>query len=298
MRIVVSGGSGFLGGSLTRALRAAGHQVIVLTRRATREGDLSWSPATEGGAWVAAVQAADVVVNLAGEGIADKRWSESRKEAILRSRVAATRALAGALREAVRPATFISGSAVGYYGVGDDEKTEADRPGADFLARVCVEWEREATAIGDATRVVLLRTGVVLARDGGALPQMALPFRFFAGGRVGSGRQFLSWIHLDDWIALVLWTIEHSQVAGPLNLTAPQPVRNLEFTHILGRVLNRPTVMPIPAFALRLALGELADTALLAGQRAIPAVATTAGFEFRYPRLGEALTDIFSDRPR
>ena len=297
MRIVVSGGSGFLGGSVTRVLRAAGHQVIVLTRRATREGDLTWSPASEGGAWVAAVQAADVVINLAGEGIADKRWSESRREAILRSRVAATRALAGALRDAVRPATFISGSAVGYYGVGDDEKTEADRPGADFLARVCVEWEREATAIGNATRVVLLRTGVVLARDGGALPRMALPFHFFAGGRVGSGRQFLSWIHLDDWIALVLWTIEHARIAGPLNLTAPQPVRNLEFTRTLARVLNRPAVMPVPAFALRLALGELADTALLAGQRVMPAVATAAGYEFRYPGLEDALTAIYSGRP-
>ena len=259
-----------------------------------REGDLSWSPTGEGGAWVAAVQAADVVVNLAGEGIADKRWSESRKDALLRSRVEATRAIAAALRDAVRPAAFLSGSAVGYYGArGDDELTEADPPGADFLARVCVEWEREAEAIGDITRVVLLRTGIVLARGGGALPRMALPFHFFAGGRVGSGSQFMSWIHQDDWIALVLWLIAQTAIRGPVNLTAPNPVRNSEFTRTLGHVLGRPALMPIPAFALRLALGDLADTALLSGQKVLPTVALTHGFRFRYAELIEALQAIY-----
>lgn len=297
MRIVVSGGSGFLGGSLTPALRAAGHQVIVLTRRPQREGDLLWSAAGVGGAWVAAVQAADVVINLAGEGIADKRWSEPRKEALLRSRVVATRAIADAIRDAVQPATFISGSAIGYYGDrGDNDLTEADPPGTDFLARVCLEWERAALAIADVTRVVLLRTGLVLAHDGGALPRMALPFHFFAGGRVGSGRQFMSWIHRDDWIGLVLWMIEQAQLQGPVNLTAPQPVRNSEFTRTLGRVLRRPAVIPVPAFALRLALGELADTALLSGQKVLPTVALTNGFRFRYGELDEALQAIYGGR--
>ena len=294
MRIVVSGGSGFLGRALTLALREAGHQVIVLTRRPAQEGDLIWSPDAGSGAWVAAVQAADVVVNLAGEGIADKRWSSARKEAILRSRVGATRALAAALREAVRPATFISGSAIGIYGdCGDEEVTEAHAPGADFLARVCVAWEQEAQAVADITRVVRLRTGIVLAREGGALPRMALPFHFFAGGPVGSGRQFVSWIHRDDWVGIVLCAIHEAAISGPINLTAPEPVRSAGFARTLGRAMGRPSFLPVPAFALRLALGELADTALLSGQRVLPAVALASGFSFRYPVLDAALGAIY-----
>jgi uncharacterized protein len=294
MRIVISGGSGFLGRSLSGALRNAGHQVMVLTRRPARDGDLLWSPDVEGGAWTAAVHAADVVVNLAGEGIADRRWSAARKEAILNSRVHATRALADALREAVRPALFISSSAVGVYGdCGDSEVTETHAPGADFLARTCVAWEREATAVADITRLVLLRTGIVLAREGGALPQMALPFRFFAGGPIGSGRQFVSWIHRDDWIAMVLWAMATATIRGPVNATAPTPVRNVELATTLGQMLGKPALLPAPAFALRLALGELADTALLRGQRVLPAVALANGFHFRYPDLRGALQAIY-----
>lgn len=267
---------------------------MVLTRRPGREGDLLWSPETGAGAWAVAVQAADVVINLAGEGIADKRWSPARKEAILQSRVQATRAIAAVLREAVRPAVFLSGSAIGIYGHrGDDIVTEADAPGSDFLSHVCVSWEAEANAVADVTRVVLLRTGIVLARDGGALPQMALPFRFFAGGPVGSGRQFVSWVHRDDWIGLVIWAMERTAIAGPLNLTAPEPVRNSEFARELGNALGRPSFLPAPAFALRLALGELADTALLSSQRVIPAAAAAGGFAFRYPSLREALQSIY-----
>lgn len=294
MRIVVSGGSGFLGRSLSGALRHAGHQVMVLTRRPARDGDLLWSPDVEGGAWTAAVHAADVVVNLAGEGIADRRWSAARKEAILNSRVHATRALAGALREAVRPALFISSSAVGVYGdCGDSEVTETHAPGSDFLARTCVAWEDEAAAVADVTRLVLLRTGIVLAREGGALPQMALPFRFFAGGPIGSGRQFVSWIHRDDWVAMVLWAMETATISGPVNVTAPAPVRNVELAKTLGQALGKPALLPAPAFALRLALGELADTALLRGQRVLPAVALANGFRFRYPDLRGALQAIY-----
>lgn len=294
MRIVVSGGSGFLGRTLSGALRNAGHQVIVLTRRPARDGDLLWSPEMEGGAWTAAVHAADVVVNLAGEGIADKRWSAARKHAILNSRVRATRALAGVLREAVRPALFLSSSAVGIYGdCGDAEVTETHAPGSDFLARTCVAWELEARAVAEVTRTVLLRTGVVLAREGGALPQMALPFRFFAGGPLGSGRQFMSWIHWEDWVAMVRWVMESATVVGPVNVTAPMPIRNADFARTLGQVLGRPALLPAPGFALRLALGELADTALLSGQRVLPAVALANGFQFRYPELRLALQAIY-----
>jgi uncharacterized protein len=296
MRIVISGGSGFLGRALTGSLRAAGHQVLVLTRRPGREGDLVWAPGTEGGAWAAAVQAADVVINLAGEGIADKRWSPARKDAILRSRLQATRGLTEALRGAVRPAVFVSGSAIGIYGdCGDATVTEARAPGADFLSHVCVEWEAAANAIAERTRVVLLRTGIVLERDGGALPQMALPFRFFVGGAVGSGRQYMSWIHRDDWVGMVIWAMENTTVAGPLNLTAPAPVRNVDFARALGQALKRPSLLPAPAFALRLAVGELADTALLSSQRVIPAVAAAGGFTFQHPEVRGALRSIYGN---
>ena len=297
MRIVVSGGAGFLGRALVAALRERGHQVVVLTRRPAGDGDVLWSPDVPSGSWIAAVHAADAVINLAGEGIADKRWSDSRKKAILNSRVAATRALAQALQEAVKPATvFLSGSAVGYYGNRWDEVvTEDGMPGSDFLARVCVAWEREAHAAATVTRVVFLRTGIVLGRDGGALPKMAQPFRFFVGGRLGTGLQFLSWIHRDDWVALVIWALERTTLQGPLNVTAPEPVTNRDFAEALGRVLHRPALVPTPAFALRLAVGrELADTALLGGQRVIPAIAMSAGFDFRYRDLERTLQSIYA----
>jgi uncharacterized protein len=295
MRIVVSGGTGFLGQALVNALRSAGHSVMVLTRRPRREGDLLWSPDASSGSWVAAIHAADAVINLAGEGIADRRWSASRKNAILGSRVTATRAIAGALREAARPAAvFLSGSAIGLYGNrGDEIVTEQTPAGRDFLARVCVEWEHEAAAAADVTRVVLLRSGIVLGREGGALPRMALPFRFFAGGPIGSGRHYVSWIHRSDWVALVMWAIQRATTAGPLNLTAPEPVRNRDFAHTLGRVMHRPALVPTPALALQLAFGELADTALLASQRVVPALAMAEGFEFQYPQLEGALRAIY-----
>jgi uncharacterized protein (TIGR01777 family) len=252
-----------------------------------------WSPEVGSGAWVAAVQAADVVVNLAGEGIADRRWSASRKKAILHSRVTATRALATVVREAVLPATFISASAIGIYGdCGDEEVTEARGPGSDFLARVCIAWEREARAVAEASRLVLLRTGIVLARDGGALPRMALPYHLFAGGPIGSGQQFMSWIHRDDWLAMVLWVMQDASITGAVNVTAPGPVRNADFARALGRALRRPALVRVPASMLRLALGELAD-GLLGSQRVIPAVATAGGFRFRYPDLDAALRGIY-----
>src|SRR5581483_424847 len=192
------------------------------------------------------------------------------------------------------PPVFLSGSAVGYYGSrGDELLNEAASPGSDFLARVCVEWEREASAAAERTRVVALRTGLVLAKDGGALREMLLPFRLGIGGPVGSGRQYWPWIHRDDWVALVAWIIANTSVAGAVNMTAPAPVPNREFAAALGRAMHRPSFMPAPAFALQLLFGEMADALLLSGQRAVPDTAERGGFRFRYRLLDQALAAIF-----
>src|SRR5262249_50431166 len=196
------------------------------------------------------------------------------------------------------PSVFVSGSAVGFYGaLGDEVATEDQPAGSDFLAGVCVQWEREAArAAGPRTRLVAIRTGLVLEKDGGALPQMLPPFRFGAGGPVGSGRQYWPWIHRQDWIGLVRWAIDTPGVSGPVNATAPKPVTNAEFARSLGRALHRPAFMPAPAFALRLILGEMADALLLSGQRAIPAKAERFGYKFQYAELDRALAAIFSAR--
>jgi uncharacterized protein (TIGR01777 family) len=293
MKILVAGGSGLLGTALVAALRGDGHQVAVLTRHVRHPEDVLWSLDREGGGWTTAVASADAVVNLAGAPIAAGRWTEARKAEILASRTRATTLLVAAIRDAARPPRLINSSAIGFYGSrGDEPLTEASAPGHDFLARVCIEWEAEASKASDVARVVLLRTGVVLAKEGGALPQLALPFRFFAGGPIGSGKQYISWIHIDDWIALVRWALT-TAVAGPLNATAPAPVTNSEFARSLGHVLRRPALLPAPAFALRLALGEMADAMILGGQRVLPAKAESLGFRFSYPALGPALASIY-----
>jgi uncharacterized protein (TIGR01777 family) len=299
MRIVVAGGTGFLGTPLTSALAHDGHEVVVLSRGsrtspAPKVSFVPWTPNGESGSWASVVDGAGAVVNLAGESIAGKRWSAAHKQRILDSRVHATRSLATAIRDAANPPpVFISGSAVGYYGpLGDQPVAEDAPPGSDFLAQVCVEWEREASRAGARTRLVLVRTGLVLERDGGALPEMLPPFKFGAGGPVGSGRQYWPWIHRDDWVSLVRWSIA-TPVEGAVNATAPNPVSNAEFAKALGRALHRPAFMPAPAFALRLLLGEMADALLLSGQRAVPAKATQAGFAFKYGTLDNALHAIF-----
>jgi uncharacterized protein (TIGR01777 family) len=302
VRIAVSGGSGFLGRALTGRLAADGHDVAVLTRSGapavagTRS--VAWAPDGTTGAWAAEIDGVEAVVNLAGEPIAARRWSAAQKTEILESRVRATRSLAAAIARASRPpSVFISGSAVGYYGArGDEIVTEGTPPGDDFLARVCVQWEHEATrAATTRTRVVCVRTGLVLERDGGALPRMLLPFRFGAGGPVGNGRQYWPWIHRTDWIDLVRWAIESSTLSGPLNATAPNPATNADFAAALGRALRRPAFMPAPAIALRLMLGEMADALLLTGQRAVPARAEATGFTFKYALLDDALAAIFGN---
>jgi uncharacterized protein len=295
MKIVVAGGTGFLGRALVARLRAEGHAVQVLTRTSRGADEISWDPDGTAGPWASALDDADAIVNLAGESIAAGRWTAARKARIRESRIRATRSLVAAIGKARRgPSVFLSGSAIGYYGPhGDEPVTEQTPPGSDFLASVCRDWETEALRAAGATRVVLLRTGIALEKDGGALPQMALPFRLFAGGPVGTGRQYQAWIHRDDWVSMASWALRTSSVSGPLNFTAPTPVTNREFAGALGRVLRRPAFMPAPAFAMRLALGEMADALLLTGQRVVPAAAQAQGFHFEYPTLEPALRAIY-----
>lgn len=295
MRVAVAGGTGFLGGTLVERLRGDGHTVTVLTRGPSGAGRVHWDPEAPTAEWSSTIDGSDAVINLAGESIAGGRWTAARKALIRDSRVKSTRALASAIGAARRPpAVFVSGSAMGIYGSRDDEPlTEDSAPGSDFLASVGIEWEREALAAAPVTRVVLLRTGLALDKSGGALPQIAMPFYFFAGGPLGSGQQYMSWIHRDDWVELVRWSLSNPAVTGPMNATAPNPVTNREFARTLGRVLRRPALVPTPAFALRLALGEMGDALLLSGQRVLPAKAQSLGFTFRYSLLEPALREIF-----
>jgi uncharacterized protein (TIGR01777 family) len=301
MKVVIAGGTGFLGGALGRALVKDGNAVVVLTRRGGQSDPamryVRWVPDGTSDSWTSDIDGADAVVNLSGESIAGKRWSADQKKRILDSRILATRSLVGAAgRAARRPAVFVSGSAVGFYGpLGEEIVTEDHGAGGDFLADVCVQWEREAMqAAQGATRVALIRTGLVLDRRGGALPKMLPPFWFGAGGPVGSGRQYWPWIHLDDWINLVRWALASPQATGPFNAAAPNPVTNTEFARALGRALHRPAVMPAPAFALKAILGEMADALLLSGQRVVPRNAERLGFVFKYSELDKALQQIFA----
>jgi len=275
---------------------ADGHDVCVLTRsRTAAVGQVWWNPVDLSRDWTATVSLADAVINLAGCSIAGGRWTESRKKSILNSRLQATHGLVAAILSSRQPPrVLVSASAVGYYGpCGDNDVTEASPAGHDFLARVCQSWEAAALAASGVTRVVLLRTGLVLDRGAGALPRLALPFRFFVGGPAGSGQQYVPWIHRADFTALVRWAIESRDVSGPLNATAPKPTTNREFAMELGRVLRRPSLLRAPGFALRMLLGEMADALILGGQRAPPARAEAAGFRFQYPRLGPALEALY-----
>ena len=295
MTLLIAGGSGFLGTALAKAFRAAGHRVMILTRRPQREGDVHWSTKPTDTTWRHALERSDALINLAGVSIAGARWTDERKREIRASRLAPTVSLVSAIAEATRPpAIFISSSAVGIYGLhGDEVITEETPAGNDFLASVCRDWETRAIEASSRSRVVLMRSGVVLAREGGALPQLALPFRLFAGGPVGTGQQYLSWISLADWIGIVQWILTRNHVSGPINLTAPTPVTNAEFARTMGRVLGRPSFIPTPAFAVRFALGELADAIILGGQRVVPTRATALGYVFKHETLEPALRDIY-----
>lgn len=297
-RIVIAGGTGFLGRPLADALAADGHDVVVLSRSAGRgrTRSVTWVPDGEVGPWAAEVDGAAAVVNLAGESIAGKRWTAAQKHRILESRLLATRSLVAAIQRATTPPPLlVSGSAVGYYGPRGDEVVAEDAgPGADFLAGVCVQWEAAAAgAASPRTRVVRLRTGLVLEQDGGALPEMLLPFKWGVGGPVGSGRQYWPWIHRDDWIGIVRWAIRTADASGAVNATAPSPVTNAAFARALGQALHRPSFLPAPGFALRLLLGEMADSLLLSGQRAVPQRAELGGYGFSYRTVEAALAAIF-----
>lgn len=297
MQIVLAGGSGFLGSALRRALVEHGDAVANLTRSPVPRaaGDVTWTPDGSAGAWARVLDDTDAVVNLAGEGIADRRWSAARKQVLRASRIAATRSLVAAILATARPPrVFVSASGVGYYGPrGDEIVTEATPAGNDFLARLCVEWEAHAARAAAATRVVLVRTGVVLDPSGGALAKMLLPAKLGVGGRLGSGAQYMPWIHRHDWIALVEWLIAGPSAEGAFNATAPEPVTNAEFARALGRAIRRPSLLPTPGIVLRLAVGEMAAT-LLTGQRAIPSRAIEMGFRFQYPRLDAALEEMLA----
>ncbi len=287
MRVLVTGGTGLVGRRACDALRGAGHAVTVVSREPGRvpARAIGWDGLR------AAMPETDAIVNLAGDPIAGARWTVARKAEIYRSRIEGTRALVDALAAAEpRPKVLVSASAVGYYGDrGDEPLDETARPGTDFLARVCVEWEaeaRRAEALG--VRVVLLRLGIVLAPDGGALSAMLLPFRAGLGGPLGSGKQWMSWVHRDDVVGLILAALGDEAWTGPVNATSPNPVPNKDFTRALGRALHRPAFLPVPAVGLRVLLGEMA-TMLLSGQRALPRVAERLGYAWRQPELPAAL---------
>jgi uncharacterized protein len=297
VRVVIAGGTGFLGRPLAAALARHGHEVAILTRRtgAPAPGHVPWTPDGAAGPWAAALDGAGAVVNLAGASIGGGRWTPDRKRELRDSRIRATRSLVAAVRAASSPPrVFVSVSGVGYYGPrGSEEVAEDERPGSDFLGELGVAWEHEAQAAADVARLIVLRNGLVLAADGGLLQQMLRPFKLGVGGVLGSGDQYLPWIHRRDWIDLVRWSLTSEAVHGTFNATAPGSVTNREFTVTLAKVLGRPHFMRVPASVLRLALGELAEAALT-GQRAVPRKALAMGFHFRWPALEPALRDLLA----
>lgn len=291
MRIAVTGSSGLIGTALLRSLHADGHQVVRLVRRRpTREGEVHWDPERQQ-VDTAGLVGVDAVVHLAGAGVGDHRWTEEYKRTIRDSRVLGTAALAEALSELdVRPAVLVSGSAIGFYGqTGDRVVDEETPPGDDFLARVCQEWEEAAQPAADAgIRVVHPRTGLVVSSRGGAWGRLFPIFRLGLGGRLGSGRQYWSFISLRDEVAALRFLIDREHLSGPVNLTAPEPVTNAEVTAAMGRVLRRPALLPVPEAALRAALGEFA-VEVVGSHRVVPTRLLEAGFRFADPTIDDAI---------
>jgi uncharacterized protein (TIGR01777 family) len=294
MRIAIAGGTGFIGEPLAQRL-AGDNDVAVLTRNPSRVRagrGIAWDP-PEQDVWADVVAAADVVINLAGENIG-QRWTKERKERMVSSRLDATGALVEAMKSAPpRRRTFISASAVGYYGSrGDETLDESSSQGDGFLADLVVKWEVAAQQAESIARLVIIRFGVVLDPHGGALAKMLPPFRFGLGGPIGNGRQWMSWIVRDDMLRMIEWAISHDDVRGIYNGTAPEPVRNRDFTRALGHALHRPAIIPVPQFGLKLIFGEMAEGTVLPSQRAIPARALSENFTFEHPRLDQALSRI------
>ena len=311
MRFVIAGGTGFIGSPIAEVYAEEGHDVRVLTR-GLPDGEarhdpgtgkpgitrVGWRPTGASGPWAHVVDDADAVINLAGESLGDRRWTPQRKALLHDSRILSARSIVEAIRAAAKPPrVLINSSAVGYYGPsGSEPKTEDAPAGQGFLAKLAEDWETEARkAEPTGTRVVLLRTGVVLEKTGGGLPRMMRPFRYFVGGRIGSGRQYMSWIHRLDAIEMVRWIVETPAVIGPINATAPDPVTNREFARALGRAIRRPRLVPAPAFALKAMFGEMAEPLLLTGARVVPAKAQAHGYHFRYPEIDIAMRGIFGE---
>ena len=296
MKIVISGASGLIGTQLVAKLSQSGHEVIRLVRRSPKAGEIQWNPKS-GTLDAAALEGADAVIHLSGAGIGDKRWSTSYRKEILDSRTDTTALLAKTIASLTRkPSVFLSGSAIGIYGARNDEQlTEVSTHGIGFLAEVCEQWEAAAKPAVDAgVRTVYLRTGIVLSPKGGALKKLLPLFKLGVGGKFGNGKQWQSWISIDDEIG----AIEHlltANVSGAVNLTAPNPVTNAEFTKVLASVLKRPAIVPVPTFAPKIVLGgELADALLFTGQRVIPAALNASGYSFKHSTLESALRSLLS----
>ncbi|MGH9678526.1 MAG: TIGR01777 family oxidoreductase [Candidatus Acidiferrales bacterium] len=298
MRILISGSTGLLGTSVIRRLEGEGHEAVRLVRPATRAipamasaKTILWDPS--GNQFDAAkADGADALVHLAGASIADGRWNAARKNLLRTSRIDATRHLIAALSGLQRPpAVIVSASAIGYYGNrADEELTESSAPGNDFLAKLCVDWEAEvARATQFGVRAVMLRFGIILAAHGGALPRMVLPFKLGVGGKLGSGRQWMSWLTLEEAVNMIHFALMNAALTGPANAVTPAPVRNADFTRALAKVLHRPALFPAPAFALRLALGEMAGSLLLASQLVVPSKPAACGYNFLHTDLNLAL---------
>ena len=296
MHVALTGSSGLVGSAMVQFLTTGGHRVTRLVRKSPRSQEVAWDPA-EGIKELSWLEGVEAVVHLAGENIAAGRWTEARKAEIRRSRVEGTQRLCESLaRLGRRPKALVTASAVGFYGDrGNEILTEDSAPGGDFLARVCQEWEAAADPASRAgIRVAHLRFGMILSPAGGALKKMLLPFKLGVGGRIGSGAQYMSWIAIDDAIGAIQHAIAAESLRGPVNAVAPAPVTNVEFTRVLARVLSRPAVAPMPAFAARLAFGELADALLLSSQRVMPTRLQAAGYQFQFPEIEPALRHLLS----
>lgn len=298
MKAVLAGATGFIGRQIVRRMRSAGHQVVVLTRRPTTSLNdgvtaVSWDGRMMGD-WIRSIDQSDIIVNLTGESLAAKRWTEEQKQILELSRVESTRILVEAMGKMTsKPAALINASAVGYYGsVPEGDVDESHPASKDFLGRLCEKWESEAMKATEyGVRAVCIRLGIVLGRQGGALEKVIPPFKMYIGGHFGTGAQWFSWIHEEDVVASIFHIIETPSLSGPVNLTAPNPVRNKEFCRILGTVIGRPSWLRVSSFALNLVLGEFAQS-LLGGQRVIPKKLTESGYSFKYEDLKEALQDI------
>ena len=301
MKILISGSSGLVGSAVVDNLSHQGHDLIRLVRPGTEARhhpvselpEVVWNP--QSGLLDSRAEGADAIIHLAGASIAGHRWTDAWKRELRDSRVAATNRLIASLQRLHRPPQiFIAASAIGFYGSrGDEELTESSPAGTGLLAQITVDWETEsARAAQSGARVVILRFGVILAKQGGALPQMALPFRLGVGGRIGSGRQWVSWITLNDVVGIIRFALETNLVSGPANAVSPNPIQNAAFSSTLAHVLHRPAIFPAPPFALRLALGEMADSLLLASQRVYPSKLQRLGYRFLYPDLQPALTAV------